>query len=99
MAGVPIGADWDPSPNGIPIPFQSVKIFCGGVPLGWRFTALKRHGQTAEIVTDGLRPYPAALKELNPGLRRRSGRWANNRRKTATCPSDDEKRRCGVSGA
>jgi hypothetical protein len=44
MAGVPIGADWDPSPNGIPIPFQSVKIFCGGVPLGCRFTLIGQHG-------------------------------------------------------
>jgi putative transposase len=35
--------------------------------------ALKRHGRTAEIVTDGLRSYPAALKELNVGLRQCSG--------------------------
>jgi transposase-like protein len=48
--------------------------------------ALKRHGQTAEIVTDGLRSYPAALKELNPGQRRRSGRWVNNRAENSHPP-------------
>ena len=43
--------------------------------------ALKRHGQTAEIVTDGLRSYSAALKELNAGLRRRCRhrRWRPSR--------------------
>ena len=48
--------------------------------------ALKRHGQTAEIVTDDLRSYPAALKELNPVLRRRSGWWANNRTENSHLP-------------
>jgi putative transposase len=48
--------------------------------------ALKRHGRAAEIVTDGLRSYPAALKELSPGLRRRSGRWANNRAENSHRP-------------
>ena len=48
--------------------------------------ALKRHGQSAEIVTDGLRSYHAALKELNSGLHRRSGRWANNRAENSHLP-------------
>ena len=48
--------------------------------------ALKRHGQPPEIVTDGLRSYPAALKELNSGLRRCSGRWANNRAENSHLP-------------
>jgi putative transposase len=41
--------------------------------------ALKRHGRTEEIVTDGLRSYPAALKELDAERRRSTARWANNR--------------------
>jgi len=34
--------------------------------------ALRRHGRAAETVTNGLWTYPAALKELNSGLCRRS---------------------------
>jgi putative transposase len=41
--------------------------------------ALKRHGQADVIVTDGLRSYPAAMKELGNIDRREIGRWANNR--------------------
>jgi len=48
--------------------------------------ALKRHGHTAEIVTDGLRSYPSTLKELNSGLHRRTGRWANNRAENSHLP-------------
>src|SRR5271165_5300623 len=48
--------------------------------------ALKRHGRTAEIVTDGLRSYPAALKELSAGLHGRSGRWTNNRAENSHLP-------------
>jgi putative transposase len=48
--------------------------------------ALKRHGRTSEIVTDGLRSYSAALKALYPGLRRRTGRWANNRSENSHLP-------------
>jgi putative transposase len=48
--------------------------------------ALKRHGHPAEIVTDGLRSYVAALKELHAGHLRRSGRWVNNRAKNSHLP-------------
>ena len=42
-------------------------------------TALKRHGRAAAIVTDGLLPYPAAMRA--PGVldRREMGRWKDNR--------------------
>ena len=40
---------------------------------------LKRHGQADVIVTDGLRSYPAAMKELGNIDRREIGRWENNR--------------------
>jgi len=41
--------------------------------------ALKRHGKVETIVTDGLRSYPAAMKELGNQDRREMGQWLNNR--------------------
>jgi len=41
--------------------------------------ALKRHGKAETIVTDGLKSYPAAMKELGNQDRREMGRWLNNR--------------------
>ena len=41
--------------------------------------ALKRHGRAATIVTDGLRSYPAAIRQLGNLDRREMGRWLNNR--------------------
>ncbi len=41
--------------------------------------ALKRHGMPETIVTDGLRSYPAAMRELGNLERREMGRWLNNR--------------------
>jgi putative transposase len=40
---------------------------------------LKRHGRTEEIVTDRLRSYGAALKDLGIRDRQETGRWMNNR--------------------
>ena len=41
--------------------------------------ALKRHGRAATIVTDGLRSYSAAMRQLGNLDRREMGRWLNNR--------------------
>ena len=41
--------------------------------------ALKRHGRPRAIVTDGLRSYGAALKEIGAADRQETGRWLNNR--------------------
>lgn len=41
--------------------------------------ALKRHGQAERIVTDGLKSYPAAMRESGNEDRREMGRWKNNR--------------------
>ena len=41
--------------------------------------ALKRHGRVEVIVTDGLRSYPAAMRELGNLDRREMGRWLNDR--------------------
>ena len=48
--------------------------------------ALKRHGSPVEIVTDGLKSYPAALKELGIEDRRKMGRWLNNRAENSHLP-------------
>ncbi len=40
---------------------------------------MKRHGRAEELVTDGLRSYGAALKELSAEGRQVTGRWENNR--------------------
>jgi putative transposase len=48
--------------------------------------ALKRHGSPAQIVTDGLRSYPAAMRELGNLDRREMGRWKNNRAENSHLP-------------
>ncbi len=48
--------------------------------------ALKKHGSPAEVVTDGLRSYPAALEDLGIADRREVGRWLNNRVENSHLP-------------
>src|SRR5271156_2081648 len=49
--------------------------------------ALKRHGRTKAIITDGLRSYGAALKELGAeDLHAPVGRWKNNRAENSPLP-------------
>jgi putative transposase len=48
--------------------------------------ALKRHGSPAAIVTDGLRSYPAAMRQLGILERREVGRWKNNRAENSHLP-------------
>jgi len=48
--------------------------------------ALKRHGRVTKIVTDGLRSYPAAMRELGNLDRREVGRWLNNRVENSHLP-------------
>ncbi|AZI35236.1 putative transposase [Caenibius tardaugens NBRC 16725] len=48
--------------------------------------ALKRHGQADKIVTDGLRSYPAAMKDLGNLERREIGRYLNNRAENSHLP-------------
>jgi putative transposase len=48
--------------------------------------ALKRHGQAEKIVTDGLRSYPAAMRELGNLDRQEMGRWKNNRAENSHLP-------------
>ena len=41
--------------------------------------AMKRHGQPQTVITDGLRSYGAAMKEIGNTDRQEVGRWLNNR--------------------
>ncbi|MBM3616785.1 MAG: IS6 family transposase [Alphaproteobacteria bacterium] len=47
---------------------------------------LKRHGHVGEFVTDCLRSYGAALRELGVGDKQQTGRWANNRAENSHLP-------------
>ena len=47
---------------------------------------LKRHGRAEELVTDGLKSYAAALKEVGAGERQVIGRWENNRAENSHQP-------------
>ncbi len=49
-------------------------------------TALKRHGSPAEITTDGLRSYKAAMTEFGNSDKQEIGRWANNRVENSHLP-------------
>ena len=48
--------------------------------------ALKRHGSAEAIVTDGLKSYTAAMRELGNLERREMGRWDNNRAENSHLP-------------
>jgi putative transposase len=48
--------------------------------------ALKRHGSPEKIGTDGLRSYPAAMREIGNLDRREMGRWLNNRAENSHLP-------------
>ena len=48
--------------------------------------AMKRHGPVEKIVTDGLKSYPSAMRELGNECRREMGRWKNNRVENSHLP-------------
>ena len=48
--------------------------------------ALKRHGKAETIVTDGLRAYPAAMRDMGNLDRREMGRWLSNRAENSHLP-------------
>jgi putative transposase len=48
--------------------------------------AMRKHGQPEVIVTDKLRSYGAALKEIGAGNRQETGRWLNNRAENSRLP-------------
>ena len=48
--------------------------------------AMRKHGGCAEFVTDKLRSYGAALKDLGVQDRQETGRWLNNRAENSHLP-------------
>jgi len=48
--------------------------------------AMKRHGRPQRIVTDGLRSYGAAMREIGNKDRQEVGRWKNNRAENSHLP-------------
>ena len=48
--------------------------------------AMRKHGQPVTVVTDKLRSYGAALKELGAVDRQETGRWINNRAENSHLP-------------
>ena len=48
--------------------------------------AMRRHGPAKAIVTDGLRSYKAALKEIGGARKQETGRWLNNRVENSHLP-------------
>ena len=48
--------------------------------------ALKRHRRAKRFVTDGLRSYPAAMRDLSNLDRREMGCWENNRAENSHLP-------------
>ena len=48
--------------------------------------AMKRYGRPETVVTDGLRSYGAALKEIGNADRQETGRWLNNRAQNSHQP-------------
>ena len=47
---------------------------------------MRRHGRPETIVTDRLRSYGAALKDMGRGDDRKMGRWLNNRAENSLLP-------------
>ena len=58
---------------------------------------LKRHGHSAEFVTDLMRSYGAALRELGISDRQETGRWANNGAEDSHKPFR-RREKCSASG-
>ncbi len=48
--------------------------------------AMRKHGRPEVIVTDKLRSYGAALREIGAGNRQETGRWLNNRAENSHLP-------------
>ena len=61
--------------------------------------AFKRHSKAETIMTDGLRSYPATMRNLGNLHRREMGPWKTSGWTIATCNFDDESEQyCGSGG-
>jgi len=59
--------------------------------------ALKRHGRPEQIVSDGLRSYPAAVHELGVSIARQWAAGSTTEPKIHICHFDDASGRCSAS--
>jgi len=57
--------------------------------------APKRHGKSEAIAADGLRSYPAAMRELGNLELREMGRWLNSRVENSRLAFRRRERCCG----
>ncbi len=57
--------------------------------------SMKRHGRPEVVVTDKLRSYTAALKEIGAADRQETGRWLNNRAENSHLPFRRRERAMG----
>jgi putative transposase len=48
--------------------------------------AMRKHGRPEAIVTDKIRSYAAAMREIGAGARQETDRWANNRAENSHLP-------------
>nr|WP_234035769.1 transposase [Erythrobacter insulae] len=55
-------------------------------PLRFFNKTLKHYGRAESIVTDGLKSYPAAMRELGNFDRPKMGRWQHNRAENSHLP-------------
>ena len=55
---------------------------------------MKKYGRTRKIVTDGLRAYSAAMREVGNADRQEVGRGLNNRAEVRINRFDDESAPC-----
>ena len=70
-----------------PVPPQTHRLVAKIVAaLAFMKKALKRHGSPEAIVTDGLKAYPAAMRDLGNEEKREVGRHANNRVENSHLP-------------
>ena len=60
---------------------------------------MKRYGQPEKIVTDNLRSYGAAMKDIGNADRQNTGRWLNNRIENSHLPFRRRERAMSASGA
>ena len=61
--------------------------------------SMKRHGRPHILVTDKLRSYGAAMKEMGNVERQETGRWKITELRIHTCRFDDENGPCSGSAA
>ncbi len=66
--------------------FAAPALPCAMAALKFLRKAMKRYGNPLEVVTDRLRSYRDAMKEIGNEARQATGRWLNNRAENSHQP-------------